>query len=32
MAVMGTNIKLHLAVGGLLLIAYLVTILVALLG
>ncbi|MEX0631130.1 MAG: prenyltransferase [Chloroflexota bacterium] len=32
MAVMGTNIKLHLAVGGLLLVAYLVTILVALLG
>jgi len=31
-AVMGTNIKLHLAVGGLLLSAYLVTILVALLG
>lgn len=32
MAVMGTNIKLHLAVGGLLLGAYLVTIFVALLG
>lgn len=32
MAVMGTNIKLHLAVGGLLLVAYLVTIVVALLG
>jgi 1,4-dihydroxy-2-naphthoate octaprenyltransferase len=32
MAVMGTNIKLHLAVGGLLLAAYLVTILVTLLG
>ncbi|HUG94938.1 MAG TPA: prenyltransferase [Pleomorphomonadaceae bacterium] len=32
MAVMGTNIKLHLAVGGLLLAAYLVTIFVVLLG
>lgn len=32
MAVMGTNIKLHLAVGGLLLAAYLVTIFAALLG